>query len=390
MKKSTRIKSIDLLRGLVIVIMALDHVRDYFHYDAFFFDPTDITQTNLALFGTRFITHFCAPVFIFLAGTSAFFVGQRKSKKDLSIWLLKRGFWLIFLELVIMDFGWTFTLDYSMTILQVIWVLGASMIYLAGFIHLPKKIMVAISLLAIFGHNYFDSFSPVNPTASVLWSFLHVFDPIDFSSFQIFVVYPFVPWIFVMLLGYHFGTLYQSTVNEQFRFKRLIQLGLGCVLLFFLLRFSNVYGNLTPWVNDADWSKSLISFFNISKYPPSLLYLLISMGPSFIFLAFAEKWSSHWTEKLLIFGRVPMFFYIIHIYVIHFFALIAAMIMGFKPSDMVIDIWINFQTELQGFGFNLGIVYGIWLLLIIGMYPLCKWYDLYKRDNREKWWLGYL
>jgi uncharacterized membrane protein len=158
--KSKRIESIDLLRGLVMVIMALDHVRDYFHYDAFFFDPTDLTQTNFALFFTRFVTHFCAPVFVFLAGTSAFFVGQRRDKKSLSVWLIKRGIWLVFTELTVVKFAWMFKLDYSTTILQVIWVLGVSMIFLAGFIHLPQKLGIAIALVAIFGHNLLDGISP--------------------------------------------------------------------------------------------------------------------------------------------------------------------------------------------------------------------------------------
>ncbi len=387
MKKSQRINSIDLLRGLVMVIMALDHVRDYFHYDAFFFDPTDVSQTNLALFGTRFVTHFCAPVFVFLAGTSAFFVGQRLQKKELSSWLLKRGFWLVFVELVIIKLGWMFKLDYSMIVLMVIWLLGISMIFLAGFIHIPKKILIAFSIFMIFGHNYFDSFHPSNTQLSIIWDFLHVYSINDFGFFEIYIAYPLIPWIFVMPLGYYFGELYLPKVTSRIRRKRLLQIGLSITLAFFIIRFVTVYGDPQAWVHHESFGKNLMSFFNVSKYPPSLLYLLVTLGPSIIFLSFAEKWNN---QRLTRIGRVPMFFYIIHIYVIHAFALLAAILTGFNASDMIIDVWVTEEPQLQGYGFNLWVVYAIWLLLIIGLYPLCKWYDNYKRNNRDKWWLTYL
>lgn len=390
MKKNNRIKSIDILRGIVIIIMALDHVRDYFHYDAYFFDPNDVEQTTLALFGTRFITHFCAPVFVFLAGTSAFFVGQRKTPKELSSWLLKRGFWLLFVEFVIVKLAWNFKLDYSVVLLQVIWILGLSMIFLAGFIHLPKKLMIATSLLMIIGHNLFDSYTPTGEEAGVFWNFLHVFSMNEFDGFTVFVGYPIIPWIFVMPLGYYLGGLYLPDSSAEQRKKVLLRMGLGCIALFFLLRSINVYGDPGAWIHYDEWSKSLMSFFNITKYPPSLIYLLITLGPSLVFLAYAEKWQSKWTERLLVFGRVPMFFYIIHIYIIHLLALFAAMATGFNASDMVIDVWITLEPALQGYGFSLWIVYGIWVLVILGLYPICKKYDIYKRNNRDKWWLSYL
>ena len=385
-----RISSIDLLRGLVMVLMALDHVRDYFSYDAFFFEPTDLTQSNIAFFFTRFVTHFCAPVFVFLAGTSAFLVGQRLNKKELSVWLLKRGIWLVIAELTIVKFAWFFKLDYTTTLIMVIWALGVSMIFLAAFIHLPKTLGIALCLLVVFGHNLFDGFHPTGFAANAVWSFLHEFNVIDFSSFTIFIGYPLIPWIFVMPLGYYFGALYTGEVDAQQRRKTLLQLGFGVIALFFALRSFNFYGDAVPWEMQESISMSIASFFNVSKYPPSLLYLLITLGPAFVFLAFAEKWQGAFHDKLVVIGRVPMFFYIVHLYVIHLAALIAAVLTGYPASAMVIDVWVNMQSNLQGYGFSLGVVYLVWLALVIGLYPLCNRYNNYKNNNRDKWWLSYL
>jgi uncharacterized membrane protein len=385
-----RIKSIDMLRGLVMVIMALDHVRDYFHADAYLFDPADMFQTNVPLFWTRFITHFCAPVFVFLAGTSAFFVGQRLNKKSLSIWLLKRGIWLIIAELTIIKLAWMFKLDYSTILLQVIWVLGISMIFLAGFIHLPKKLMISLCFIVVFGHNLLDSVAPAGSVASGFWAFLHVFNIVNMGSFQVFVGYPLIPWIFVMPLGYYFGELYKPSYDSKLRIKRLFQLGLGLTLLFFILRTINVYGDPYTWTNQGSLGMTIASYFNVTKYPPSVLYLLVTLGPSILFLALMEKVQNQWTEKLVVIGRVPMFFYILHIYVIHLLAVVAALSTGFDFSDMVIDLWVTFQPQLKGYGFNLWVVYLIWIFLTIALYPICSWYNNYKTNHREKWWLSYL
>lgn len=388
--RKNRIKSIDMLRGVVMVIMALDHVRDYFHADAYLFDPADISQTNVPLFWTRFVTHFCAPVFVFLAGTSAFFVGQRLDKKSLSIWLLKRGLWLVVAELTVIKLAWMFKLDYSTMLLQVIWVLGISMIFLAGFIHLPKKLMVGLALVVIFGHNLLDPIAPTDSVASGFWTFLHVFNIVDMGSFQVFVGYPIIPWIFVMPLGYYFGELYKPTYDSRLRIKRLFQLGLGLTLLFFVIRTLNMYGDPYAWAQQDSIGMTIASYFNVTKYPPSLLYLLITLGPSILFLALMENVQNQWTEKLVIIGRVPMFFYIVHIYVIHVLAVVAAIATGFSFSDMVIDLWVTLQPQLRGYGFGLWVVYLIWILLTLALFPLCKWYNTYKTANRQKWWLSYL
>ena len=362
-----------------MVIMALDHVRDYFHYDAFIFDPTDLSQTYPALFITRFLTHFCAPVFVFLAGTSAFFVGKRKSKKALAGWLIKRGLWLIFTEFTVVKFAWNFNLNYSTTFVQVIWVLGVSMIILAGFIFLPKKLVISISVLGIFGHNLFDSLEFSNEFLSVLWTILHVKAPINFDGY-----------IFLMPMGYYFGELYKKEIDSEFRIKRLWQLGIVITLLFLFLRISNFYGDPSQWSVMDSFTYTLMSFFNLTKYPPSLLYLLITTGPTFIFLALAEKWKGKFFDILITIGRVPMFFYVSHIFAIHISATIAAMLTGYNFSDMIIDFFVTLQPELQGYGFGLPIVYIVWLLILAMLYPISSWFNKIKTNNKDIWWLSYL
>lgn len=386
-----RIQSIDWLRGWVMLTMTLDHTRDYFHADAFFYDPTDLSQTTFWIFMTRFITHYCAPVFVLLAGTSAWFVGQRRNKRELSIWLVKRGLWLIFLELTIIKFAWAFKLDYSIITVQVIWALGAGMITLAGFIHLKKYLAIAIALTMIAGHNLLDGFQPKEEgILRVIWNIIHVFGPNRIGSFVFFVAYPVIPWLGLMLLGYYLGELYHPDYDRSKRLKILLNTGIAIVFAFFVLRFSNLYGDPVPWENQKNFLFTILSFINVSKYPPSLLYLMITIGPTFIFLYIIEKFRLTSLKPLVVIGRVPMFWYVLHIYLIHLVALIVAVLTGYTASSMIIDFWINEQAELQGYGFNLGIVYLIWILICLALYPLSYWYDKYKSNNKDKWWLSYL
>lgn len=388
--KSNRIQSIDLLRGVVMILMALDHVRDYFHKDAFFYDPTDIEATNWMVFFTRFITHFCAPVFIFLAGTSAFMVGQKITRGELSMWLLKRGIWLIIAEITILKFAWLFKLDYSFLTLQVIWLLGLCMIFLAGIVHLPRVWVIAVSIIGILGHNFLDGIAPTSEPIAVLWSFLHQFRFNQIANITVILAYPLIPWVFVMSLGYYFGALYTADYPSEKRRKFLWQAGLTLVLAFVSIRLFNLFGESVPFTAYDSLSKTLISFFNVSKYPPSTLYLFITLGPALLFLAFTENWKGKLADAVTVIGRVPMFYYIIHIYVIHVAALGLALATGFTLDDMIVDVFINFEEGLKGYGVSLGWVYGVWIGLVIGLYPICKWYDTYKRNNRDKWWLSYL
>ncbi len=387
---SQRIQSIDLLRGIVMILMVLDHVRIYFHYDAFYFNPLDISQTNPALFFTRFITHFCAPVFVFLAGTSAFFVGRKKSNKDLSIWLIKRGLWLVIAELTIIKLAWCFKLDYSVILLQVIWILGISMIVLAGCIHLPKYATLTICALFIFGHHLFETYTPQVEIFAIIWTFLYEFKMINIGGIDIFVGYQIIPWIFVMPLGYYLGELYSPTISKDKRITILRYIGVSALLLFALLRGINIYGDPSPWGYQEAWISTILSFFNLTKYPPSLLFLLFMIGIAMLFLSWAENWKGKISEHIVVIGRVPMFYYIIHLYAIHLLASVAAVLSGWNVSDMMIDVWVTMQPELKGYGFSLWVVYMIWVGMVLVLYPLCKWYDAYKRTHREKWWLSYL
>ncbi len=384
----TRIESIDLLKGVVMVIMALDHVRDYFHYSAFMFNPADPTQSTLPIFFTRWITHFCAPAFSFLAGLSAFIVGKRKSKNELSVFLIKRGIWLIFIELTIVCFGWYFDLQFRTLGLLVIWSLGISMIILAALIYLPRNYILLISLLLICFHNLLDN---VHFPGNVLWSVVHEQMIYKFSGNKILLIgYPIVPWFAVMALGYYFGSLYDKSFDNSKRKKLLNSIGIIAVATFVVLRLANLYGDPKQFKEFGSFSQNLISFLNPNKYPPSLLYLLMTLGATFLFLANSEKLKGRIVNFFSTFGRVPFFYYIIHIYIIHIIAMIMAQISGWDWKKMILSTFIAFEPNMKGYGYSLWIVYVIWISVILLLYPLCKRFDKYKQNHKEKWWLSYL
>lgn len=391
-KVITRIESIDLLRGVVMIIMALDHVRDYFHADAFMFNPLDLERTNALIFATRWITHFCAPVFVFLAGTSAFLVGQRKGKKELSTFLFTRGLWLILLEVTVINFSWFFNIKFNFIALTVIWALGTGMMILAVAIHLQFKVILFLGALLMIGHNALD---PVHidgdSVQSFGWKLLHEAAFVKFSDLSVFIGYPILPWTGIMMLGYCFGALYVPSVDPIFRKKRLYLLGFSAIVAFFILRGINIYGDPQQWSVQPTGLNTFLSFIDVTKYPPSLLYALATLGPALIFLAASEKYSGKIINAVTALGRVPLFYYIIHIYIIHILALFAAMATGFDASDMVFDSsWITDSTRLKGYGFSLATVYVIWILIVLALMPFCLWYDRYKRNHREKKWLSYL
>ena len=387
-----RVKSIDLLRGLIMIIMALDHTRDYFHADAFKFDPMDLDKTTVLLYFTRWITHLCAPIFVLLAGTSAFISGQRKRKKELASFLVKRGLWLIFLELTVVNFAWFFNIRFSFILLAVIWILGVCMISLAGLIFLPKKVILWIGLILVFGHNLLDRIHfPQHDAMGFLWGLLHDQKIFIVGHETILEVYHVIPWIGVMALGYCLGSLYANGFDASKRKKILLRLGIASILLFIIVRFINVYGNQTPWLNQKSPVYSFLSFLNISKYPPSLDYLLITEGIGLVFLSLTEDVSNRLTKFISVYGRVPLFYYLLHLYFIHLFAMLAAVLTGYKWTDMIgFTTWINYMPNLQGYGFGLGTVYLVWIVIVLLLYPLCKWYDRYKASHKGIWWLGYL
>ena len=395
-----RIQSIDILRGLVMVIMALDHVRDFFFKGVsagatVATDPTNLATTTPALFFTRWITHFCAPVFVFLAGTSIFLMSQKKSKGKLSIFLMKRGLWLVLVEIIIITFGWRFDPGFHLFILQVIWAIGISMFILGLLIYLPWKVLLILGLFIVFGHNLFDYPAVSSGLKGGFFSDLVYFANFSFysvwSDHNVVVIYAFLPWTGVMLLGYCFGKLYVKGVDPKWRRKMLVRIGVGLILLFFVLRMMNLYGDPVPWSQQGRGGLfTFLSFLNLNKYPSSLLFLCMTLGPAILLLAFIERTQNWFSRALSVYGRVPMFYYILHFYIIHLIVVINFYISGFTTKDINGPDYIFFFRP-PSFGFSLWGVYAVWLFVVIVLYPLCKKYDRYKTAHvKEKWWLSYL
>lgn len=390
--KTSRIESIDILRGIVMVIMALDHVRDYFHYGSFFNDPTNLETTTPMLFFTRFITHYCAPVFIFLAGTSAFLYGSKKTKPELFRFLFSRGLWLIFMELVVNNLLWTFDLTYSFLIVQVIWTIGVSMVILSLLIYLPNMLIIAFGVVLIAGHNAFDGIVMEGQSVqSMIWYFLHQQQMLVYSNDFIFMIqYPLIPWIGLMALGYCFGQLYVADFDAKIRKQWLLRIGSILTALFFVLRSINIYGDPAPWSVQDTAAKAVLSFFNVTKYPPSLLYLCITIGPALLFLYAFEKTRNRFTDFFLVFGRVPLFYYFLHVFVIHILAIFGILIFDGNWRDMILNAPSFSNANLRTYGYSLFVVYMVWIVVVLLLYPLCKKYMHYKAANKDKWWLSYL
>ncbi len=390
--RSKRIVSIDLLRGVVMILMVLDHVRDYFHAYSYQFDTLDLDHTSAAIFFTRWITHFCAPVFMFLAGISAFLYGAKRSRKELSFFLFTRGLWLVLAELFIVNFGWTFDPFYRVYILQVIWAFGICMIVLSVLVYLNRQLLLLIGILLIAGHNLLDGVHvPGNGGEAFFWSFLHDQRLFSLGHSTVLVGYPILPWIGIITMGYCFGPLYSPDQDPAKRKRTLLSLGLGAIVLFVLLRFSNVYGDPSRWSEQRSGLYTFLSFLKVTKYPPSLLYTLITLGPALVFLAFAEGKLNAFTEKISTFGRVPMFYYLVHIFFVHLLAVIAVVATGHAWTDMVVTTWVTNSPGLKGYGFNLATVYLVWAATVILLYPLCNWFDKYKRSHQaSQWWLSYI
>jgi uncharacterized membrane protein len=403
---SRRIDSIDLLRGIVMVVMMLDHTRDFVHAGAFQFDPTDLKQTTVALFFTRWITHYCAPVFVFLAGTGAYLQFLRgKSKSDLSRFLLTRGLWLIVLELTVVRFGVFFNFDYRFFgFLQVIWVIGISMIILAALIHLPLKLIGVFGVAMIFLHNLLDRFqvagwrgpgTPIPGFGAKLWILLHqpftFFPLLPFPSPVVIVVYNLIPWVGVMAAGYAFGYLYGFDAARRRRW--LLALGAVATALFLVLRVINVYGDPARWSSQKNAIFTMLSFLNTTKYPPSLLFLLMTLGPAMLALALFESEINllgPLRKSLVTFGRVPLFFYLLQWYTAHALAIIVGLIAG-QPVAWQWESPIEKFTHppIPGVGFRLWVVYLCWIGGVLLLYPLCKWFAGVKA-RRKDWWLSYL
>jgi len=395
-----RVDSIDLLRGLVMVIMMLDHTRDYFSAAQFQFDPTDLTRTSVVLFFTRWITHFCAPVFFFLAGTGAYLRRARgATPAELSRFLLSRGVWLIALELTIIRALITFdVLPHGAYVGQTIWALGWSMIVLAALVHLPLGVTGVFGALMILAHNAFDGVrteacAPGGAACGVgdmLLRVLHQAGPmtVGVKGPMFLALYPLIPWIGVMAVGYVFGRLY--TMDAPDRRRMLVRLGGAIIALFIVLRATNLYGDPSKWsVQPRGAAFTLLSFLNLTKYPPSLLYLCMTLGPAILLLAFLERERRGRMERALVdFGRVPLLFYVLQWVFAHGVAYAAFAAAG-KPTE-ALYILHNISPAVRAqAGFSLPVVYAFWILGVLALYPICRWYAAVKARRRD-WWLGYL
>ncbi len=371
-----------------MVLMALDHTRDYFHASAFLYDPADPLQTSIPIYFTRWITHYCAPVFSFLAGISIFFVSMKRTRAELSGFLIKRGLWLVFIELTMVNFAWYFDINFNTLGLFVIWVLGISIIVLSALVHLPRSIVLVLSFAVIVGHNLLDN---VHFEGSVLWSILHEYAVFDFpEGIRFYFGYPLIPWFAVMSLGYCFGPLYDRSIDAKKRKLILNSLGASFIVLFVVIRGINNYGNLQPWVQFESFSQTAMSFMNPAKYPPSLTYLLMTIGPALLLLANVESLKGRVLAFFQVFGRVPFFYYILHLYLIHLLALVATEVTGHGWELMILSDWVTEVELLKGYGFSLWVVYLVWITVIGLLYPLCKKFDNYKSSHKEKWYLSYL
>ena len=389
---STRIGSLDMLRGLVMVLMALDHVRDFFGQGMFSSHPLDLDTTTPALFLTRWITHFCAPVFVFLAGSSAFLYGRTRSTSILSRFLWTRGLWLVLIEVLVVRFGWQFVPGFGMIFLQVIWAIGISMLALAGLVWLPKRAVLFIGLLVVLGHNAFDAAEAQGLWAdSIPWMALHAggFVPVA-EGVNIFFAYPVLPWIGVMALGFAFGSLYDPDVSSRARVKWLVRLGAGSIALFLVLRLTQLYGEPDPWSVQRNLLFTVLSVLDCTKYPPSLLYLCMTLGPAMLVLAWADGRSFARNSFLVVFGRVPFFFYIIHIYVIHALAVLAIVASGYPARMGIITPAAFRDPSYAEMGFDLWVVYAVWIAIVLALFVPCRWYAGYKAAHPEKAWLSYL
>jgi uncharacterized membrane protein len=389
-----RIESIDILRGAVMLIMAIDHVRDFFHYGHP--EPNDLSVTTPLLFFTRFITHFCAPTFVLLTGVSAYLAGTRRTANQLSLFLIKRGLWLIVIELVVITFAITLNPFYPVLILQVIWAIGGSMVLLGVLIGLRAswRVIGVIGLIIFAGHNIFDVVKIHSVTDTFFGRLLLTtsrgpagFWPLG-NGHGLAMAYALLPWTGVMLIGYAFGSLYKKTFDVVKRRKILLYSGLSLIIFFLVFRYFNIYGDPSPWSAQKTMALSIISFFNVTKYPCSLLYLSVTLGPALVILSITEKISNKFTRILIVYGNVPFFYYLLHWFLIKALNIIVFYVSGFNNSQITNPHKRNY-FQPDGFGFNLSGVYIVWLIVILLLYFPCRWYSKYKSTHNQ-WWLSYL
>lgn len=393
-QRAYRLSAIDALRGLAIVIMAIDHVRDFFLFGAEQ-DPMNNPNISVAIFATRWITHFCAPVFVLLAGTSAGLMTARKSPAELASFLFKRGLWLLLVECVVISTAMTFAPlgvkdvgGLTMVILQVISAIAISMMLLAGFQFMGRRACFVMGAVIIAGHNLLDYVWPVSQMFDQqtwpLWVALHLQMSRTVGPFMIFFSYPILPWLGVMLLGFGIAGVFELSAER----RNTILLRSGFVLLaaFLIIRALDVYGDPNHWQRQpVGIIATVMDFLNTTKYGPSLLFLLMIYGPAAILCAKADRFTGFIKDALVMFGRVPFAFYVAHFFLIHALSILLGIFQGFSASQF----FTIFLFYPKGYGLSLPGVYGVWMLVIVMLYPFCRWVAGVKARRRD-WWLSYL
>jgi uncharacterized membrane protein len=393
-QRAYRLSSIDMLRGLVIVIMAIDHTRDFFS-QAMTIDPMNDPNAGLPLALTRWITHFCAPVFVFLAGTSAGLMAVRKSAPDLWRFLLTRGLWLILVEIFLISTAATYAPfsgvaqlgGKTLVFLQVIWAIGSSMVLLSFLQFLGRRTCLVLGALIVLGHNALDGHWPVSQslvdTSPPLWAALHVSMSKVAGPFHVLFLYPLLPWLGVMLLGFGASVLFER--DAAGRTRALLGWGLAITALFLVLRLIDGYGESNHWESQPTAARTLIDFLNVTKYPPSLEFLAMTLGPAAIFCAYAERLKGFFTDTFVMFGRVPFAFYVAHFFLLHALCLVLGALQGVPVGELM-----TFPPFFpKGYGLPLWGVYLVWLFVIAMLYPFCKWVAGVKTRSRA-WWLSYV
>lgn len=385
-----RISSIDFTRGLVMVIMALDHVRDFMHITSLSQDPTDLRTTSAGLFLTRLVTHLCAPAFVFLSGVSACLSFKKNQNiQESRQFLLTRGIWLVILEFSVINFALWFDIRFHLLIMEVICAIGAGFIVLSFLLKVPVRIIGIIGLIIIFGHNLLQGISFAGkPALNFLYSVLFAPNLVTVTPRFSFVIgYPLIPWIGILLTGFACGSLFELPVEK--RKKILLQTSVGALLLFCLLRFTNIYGDPSKWLTQKTNLFTFLSFINITKYPPSLLFDLFTLGIMFLILSVSEGVTNRFTKIFTVYGKVPLFYFIVHLYLIHVLMFVMLYLQGFGLKDLRFGLLNNGRPK-TGSGVGLGTIYLIWIGVVVSLYPLCKWYGNYKDLHKDNKLLRYL
>lgn len=387
-----RIRSIDILRGIIMIIMALDHTRDYFHATGVSGNPLNPDTTSVPLYFTRWITHFCAPTFLFLSGLSAYLSSRKKTAAEASMFLIKRGIWLIIVEVVIVTFGISFDPSWGFIMLQVIWAIGCSMLLLGLVSRISYKAVLLTGIILFFAHDLAMLVNPPQDTVQgLLWRMFLTAAGYIIPVGQTHVIgdfYAILPWTGIMMIGYCMGKWFEKDFPQARRKKLLLQTGLAAIALFIVLRFTNLYGDPFPWKSYSTGLRTFFSFLNTNKYPPSLMYSCMTLGPSLIFLALFENANAKWTNIVTVYGKVPFFYYVLHFYLLHIILAVTFFITGHNSSE-IINRQTFFAFYLGDKTFHLWGVYIVWISVVVALYLPCKWFSNYKATHRQ-WWLSYV